>query len=169
MKKRNYALMAWAALTAVFSACTVPTTTTRESPGGPDRASFGPVARVLVNRCGTLDCHGSLYRNMRLYGFGSARLDPKALPDSPGDTTPAEIDADYDAVVALEPARFREVVGSGGQGADSLTLVRKARGAESHKGGQRIVPGDSADQCLLSWLASAVDAKGACASAVASP
>jgi hypothetical protein len=95
---------------------------------------------------------------MRLYGFASARLDPNGLPDSPPETTQAEIDADYDAVVGVEPERLREIVASGGRGADRLTLVRKGRGAEDHKGGQRIALGDPADVCLLSWLANAVDA-----------
>jgi hypothetical protein len=146
-------------------ACSAPPTTNTVSPGGPDRASFGPVAKVLVQRCGSVDCHGSYYRNMRLFGFGSERLDPSNVPDSPTDITQAEIDADYDAVVGLEPEIMRQVVAEHGQRPERLTFVRKGRGQENHKGGQRIVPGDPADVCVLSWLASAVD-NDACAGAL---
>lgn len=148
----------------LFVACSAPDPGATVSPAGPDRASFGPVARVLVRRCGSLDCHGSRYRNLRLYGFGASRLEPTNLPDSPADTTVAEIDADYDAVVALEPELMRQVVANGGRDASRLTFVRKARGEEAHKGGPRILPGDLADVCVLSWLGGAVDAD-ACASA----
>jgi hypothetical protein len=152
------------ATASLVTACSSPDPSATVSPAGPDRASFGPVARVLVRRCGSLDCHGSRCRNMRLYGYGSARLDPTSLPDSPADTTPAEIDADYDAVVALEPELMRQVVANKGHNASRLTFVRKGRGEEAHKGNQRIVPGDPADVCLLSWLAGDV-AADACAAA----
>jgi hypothetical protein len=99
---------------------------------------------------------------------GSERLDPRSLPDSPSDVTQAEIDADYDAVVAVEPEVLRQVVAEKGARPERLTLVRKGRGAEEHKGGRRVVPGDPADRCVLSWLASAVDAD-ACAAAAPPP
>lgn len=139
--------------------CSSPDAAERVNPvaGGPDRAQFAEVAPVLVNRCGSIDCHGSAYRNMRLYGYASARLDPAHTPDDPKTITQAEIDADYDAVVALEPTLMAEVVASGGANAADLTLVRKARGAENHKGGRRIDPGDDADVCLISWLGGNVD------------
>jgi hypothetical protein len=143
--------------------CSSPDITARTSPAAPDRSTFKPLAIVLVSRCGSLDCHGSAYRNMRLYGFGSARLDPADRPDTP-DTTNAESDADYDAVVALEPEIMAEVVAGGGKDYERLTLVRKARNEEAHKGGEPIVPGTDADRCLLSWLASSVD-QNACKSA----
>lgn len=147
------------ALSGAALACTSPDASSTVSHGAPDRATFTPVARVLVQRCGSIDCHGSYYRNMRLFGFGSQRLDPTSLPDSPPDITPAEVDADFDTVVGLEPSIMREVLASGGRNASRLTFIRKARGQEAHKGGQRIVPGDSADACVLSWLASEVDAE----------
>jgi hypothetical protein len=131
------------------------------APSGP---AFLPVAQVLVDRCGAIDCHGSRYRNLRVYGFGSQRLDPTDLPDSP-DTTQAEADQDYANVVGVEPDIFRQVVTEGGSRPERLTFVRKARGAEAHKGGQPIVVGDQADTCLTSWLAGAVNA-GACRAAV---
>ena len=71
----------------------------------PKGEAFQPVAEVMVARCGSLDCHGSKYRNMRLYGFGGGRLevpldggkDPRTRPDSFGRTTPEE------AARTLEP------------------------------------------------------------------
>lgn len=135
-----------------------PDASARVSAGGPDRATFKPVAGVLVARCGSLDCHGSKYRNLRLYGFGGERLDPVDRPDTPSQATPAEIDADYDAVVSLEPELTAQVVAAHGDGADRLTFIRKMRGAEAHKGGQRIVPGSDDDRCVLTWLSGAPDA-----------
>jgi hypothetical protein len=123
-----------------------------------------PVAQVLADRCGSLDCHGSKYRNMRLYGFGGGRLDAMHRPDAP-DTTQAEADRDYEAVVAVEPDLIRQVVAEAGRAPERLTFVRKGRGGEAHKGGQRLVPDDAADTCIQSWLKGAVDAK-ACRSAV---
>lgn len=164
MKPPLFIALAVVATSLLSIACSAPDSAATVSPAGPDRASFGPVARVLVRRCGSLDCHGSRYRNLRLFGFGAARLDPTSLPDSPADTTVAEIDADYDAVVALEPELMRQVVTTGGRDASRLTIVRKARGEEAHKGGRRIVPGDPADLCVLSWLGGGVDAE-ACAAA----
>jgi hypothetical protein len=133
----------------------------RVAPRGPE---FRPVAQVLVDRCGSLDCHGSKYRNMRLFGFGSFRVNDTHRPDSP-DTTQEETDRDYDAVVALEPDLFRQVIAEGGRGRDRLTFVRKGRGIEAHKGGARIASGDDADLCIGSWLDGAVDAER-CKSAV---
>jgi len=40
-------------------------------------------------------------------------------------------------------------------------MVRKARGTESHKGGQIWTQGDDSDTCLTSWLAGSTD-EGAC-------
>lgn len=131
------------------------------APSGP---AFRPVAEVLADRCASLDCHGSKYRNMRLFGFGSTRIDPRHRPDAPA-TTQEEVDRNYDAVVALEPDLIRRVVSEGGRTPERLTFLRKARGAESHEGGARVVPGDAADRCFVSWLEGAVDEE-ACTAAV---
>ncbi len=120
--------------------------------------AFRPVAEVLLDRCGTLECHGSKYRNMRLFGFGSARLDANHRPDAPG-TTQAEVDRDYESVVSLEPDIIQRVVLEGGRAPERLTFIRKARGAEAHKGGQAIGADDLADACLTSWLKSTTDPK----------
>lgn len=147
--------LALAALGALVTACSTPDTDARVSPIGPDRASFGPVAQMLGRRCGSLDCHGETHRNLRLYGYGGLRLDPATLPEA--DITDAEIDADYDAVIALEPEKMADLVREKGNAPERLTLVRKARGAEDHKGGNPIIAGDDADKCLETWLASATD------------
>jgi hypothetical protein len=156
-----FVLLALGALVA----CTTPQIGERVDPGvAPSGTQFKPVAQVLLERCGSLDCHGSRYRNMRLWGFGAPRLDPVNQPDAP-DTTQDEADHDYDAIVSLEPDIVRSVVSSGGKSPDRLTFVRKARGHEAHKGGQPITVGDPADMCILSWLAGSVDEK-VCTSAV---
>jgi hypothetical protein len=102
---------------------------------------------------------------MRLYGYGSWRLATDDLPDAP-DTTLDESEKDYESVVSLEPEIFRQVILDHGQNPERLTFIRKARGLEAHKGGQPINPSDKgADDCLTSWLRSAVDAT-ACKAAV---
>ena len=130
----------------------------------PSGDQFRPVAQVLQDRCASLDCHGSKYRNMRLTGFGGARIDVNDRPDAP-ETTSAEVDQDYQAVVALEPDIMRQVIAEGGRDPERLTFFRKGQRKEAHKGGQRIIPGDQADVCVRSWLASNVDT-AACKAAV---
>jgi len=144
-----------AALALVSVACSTPDTGARVDPIGPDKTTFGPVAQMLERRCGSLDCHGETHRNLRLYGYGGLRLDPGVLPEQ--DMLPSEIDADYDAVISLEPEKMADLVREHGASPDRLTLVRKARGSEDHKGGTRITVGDDADICLTTWLASATD------------
>ena len=63
-----------------------------------------------------------------------------------GCTTPDEIEQDYDSVVGLEPEAMSAVVADGGANPDRLSLVRKARGLEHHKGGTVFQVGDDADQ-----------------------
>jgi hypothetical protein len=142
--------------TAAQGACSTPTESV-ESAAGPDPSTFAPVADVLVARCGSIDCHGSRYRNMRLYGFGGTRLDPKAQPDTGTSATPDEVSADYEAVVGLEPAIMSQVTADHGQNPERLTFIRKGRGQENHKGGAPIAVGDPADLCVLSWLEGHVD------------
>jgi hypothetical protein len=130
-------------------------------PRGPE---FRPVAQVFVDSCASLDCHGSKYRNMHLYGYGSTRIDPKHQPDAP-DTTDDEVNRDYDSVVSVEPEITRAVAMDRGFHPERLTFIRKGRGAEAHKGGIRLVPGQPADDCILSWLSGTVNA-AVCRSAV---
>lgn len=159
------AIAAGASLAA--GACASVDSSQRLAAGAPDRAAFKSVAPALIRRCGSLDCHGGQYRNFRLYGETTRRLASSDGPMSPP-TTQAEIDADYDAVVGIEPEVMRTVMQGGGKTPELLTLYRKARGQEAHKGGERIAPGDPADRCLRTWLAGAVDS-AACGEAANGP
>ena len=125
---------------------------------------------LLALRCGSIDCHGNAYRNMIIYGYQGVRLplaDPTATPNLPGsaDTTVDELVADYHSVVGLEPEIMTAVVQDGGANPERLTMIRKARGTESHKGNQIWNEGDDSDVCVTSWLGGNLD-KGACARAV---
>jgi hypothetical protein len=122
----------------------------------PPLSQFPPVGAMFVHRCGSLDCHGQTGRNLRIYGREGLRLSSKDIPG--GDpTTTAEYDADYRSAVALEPEIMSQVVEDGGEDPSRLTLVRKPRGEESHKGGTLIHVGDPQDICLTSWLAGTTD------------
>ena len=46
------------------------------------KAQFPPVASMLSRRCGTIDCHGSKYRNFRPK-HGAFCLETQHYPDSP--------------------------------------------------------------------------------------
>ena len=129
----------------------------------PDRGTFPLVADALERRCSTLDCHGRPERNLRLYSGPGLRLAPGDVPGS-GATTEAEYGASFESVVGLEPEVMSLVVAERGKAPERLTLVRKARGSESHKGGAVIVLGDESDQCLTSWLSSSANEE-ACAKA----
>jgi hypothetical protein len=128
------------------------------SPGGqvveqvPDRTSFPYVAQAMEAHCGTLDCHGTVARNMRLYGNTGLRWAPTDQPVNPPCTTSDEVDQDFDSVVGLEPEAMSTVVAQHGANPDLLTMVRKARGIESHKGGTVMSVGDDLDTCITSWL-----------------
>jgi hypothetical protein len=133
----------------------------------PDRASFPAVAELLVHRCGSLDCHGTRARNMPLFGREGLRWATTDLPYVTA-TTPDEVDQDYQSVVALEPEVMSSVVIDHGAHPERLTLVRKARGTESHKGGALVTPGDEQDACITSWLAGNADG-ASCKAALALP
>jgi hypothetical protein len=115
---------------------------------------------MLGARCGSLDCHGQTGRPLRLYGGQGLRLDPQDRPGE-GSTTAAEHDANLRATLGLEPELIAEVLDEGGTQPLRLTLVRKARGLEKHKGNAPLVKGDTGDVCLRSWLKSDTD-EGAC-------
>jgi hypothetical protein len=154
--------------TAFGSGCAAqPADDARTEVVGPDRASFDVVSTFLDRRCGSLDCHGVRYRNLRMWGRDGMRL---AAGDVPGGavTSPAEIDATYLSVVRLEPEIMNAVASDHGAEPERLTFVRKARGTERHAGGALVVVGDDQDRCITSWLANATDA-AACTRAAAIP
>jgi hypothetical protein len=144
-------------LTLALCACSVPAKDDRWRGSLPDEASFPEVAQVLVRHCGTLDCHGSSARNLRLYGSEGLRLSPDDRPQTPACTSADEIARDYASLVGLEPELLSAVVADGGAHPERLTIVRKARGTEDHKGGAPFQQGDSGDRCLTSWLADQAD------------
>jgi hypothetical protein len=148
-------------------ACSTPPSDARFVETVPDRPSFVPVADMLVHTCGTLDCHGTQFRNLRLYGREGVRLDKDASPNllDGSVSTTQEYDEDYLSVVGLEPEVMSQVVMQGGAAPERLTLVRKGRGQEAHKGGSLYAVGDDRDRCLVSWLAKNVDTQ-ACARSV---
>ena len=123
----------------------------------PDAGTFGPVAELLVVRCGSLLCHGTTARNMRLYGSAGLRWSQSDRPFVPTCDTRDEVAQDYESVVGLEPERMAAVA-AGTDDPGALTMVRKARGVESHKGGPIWTQGDDSDTCLVSWLTGAADA-----------
>jgi hypothetical protein len=122
----------------------------------PRRSGFERVADAMQPHCGTLDCHGQAGRNLRLFGGRGLRLAPAGNPLD-GDTTPAEYDATFWSVVGLEPETLTAVLHDSGANSERLSLIRKARGHERHKGGTLMAAGDALDRCLTSWLAGTVD------------
>ncbi len=132
-------------------------TSTRAPPG--EFRSAG-VSTVLERRCGSLDCHGAVGRNLRLYSERGLRLPPSdtvpaeggAAPATPGSapTTIDEVSANYLSVMSLEPEQTNKVL----DGADpyTLLLVKKPLEIEKHKGGPALKRGDDAEKCIVSWL-----------------
>jgi len=142
------------------------------SPNASEQA-FGPVGDFLGHRCGSLDCHGSQARNLRIWSCEGLRLaatDAAICSRAKGGrrTTPEEHTATYRSLVGLEPVVMSTVVETGGENPELLTFVRKARGTEAHKGGALIVPGDAQDQCITTWLSGRTNLK-ACSDAFVQP
>ena len=109
------------------------------------------VSTVFERRCGSLDCHGAVARNMRIYSANGLRLENDAgLRPGQGDTTLDEITANYQSILTLEPERSNEVIA----GADpyELLVVKKPLELEKHKGGPVIKKGDDAETCIVGWL-----------------
>lgn len=141
---------------------------TRASPGSFRNSG---VTTVFERRCGSLDCHGGLGRNMRIYSANGLRLPNDAgLKPGSGDTTLDEITANYQSIMTLEPEVANEVVG--GSDPYQLLIVKKPLELEKHKGGPAIRKGDDAERCIVSWLKedvlNPID-KGACARAAVFP
>ncbi len=149
-------------------ACSSPSSGARVVESVPDTTTFPEVADMLIQACGTLDCHGTVARNLRLYGDTGLRYSPLDVPSTLYPTTQSERAQDYDSVVGLEPEIMSQVVASGGLDPERLTLVRKARGTESHKGGAVIAVGDARDVCITTWLAGHARAS-ACTAALSLP
>jgi hypothetical protein len=161
MRDRAQSAVVVLAAAVAFAACAVPAADARVTEKLPDRTMFPVVAQLLVHHCGTLDCHGVRERNLRLFGNEGLRWADSDRPLSPACTTQDEIEEDYDSVVGLEPEVMSAVIADHGASPERLTLVRKARGLEHHKGGTLFQAGDDADVCMTSWLAGKTST-GAC-------
>ncbi len=106
---------------------------------------------VFEKRCGSLDCHGGIGRNLRIYSASGERLPNDAgLRPGTGDTTREEKLASYHSILGLEPEPTNAVLA--GDDPYSLLILKKPLQLESHKGGQPIRRGDDAEQCIVSWL-----------------
>jgi len=128
-----------------------------------DPVDFRPVSAVVEQRCGTIDCHGSAARPLRIYSrFGLRRPELKEAFDGgydysqyyPGGgvpTTDAELGDNLLSICALEPELMSQVVDKKIE-PDQLTFVRKPRLLEKHKGGLIWNKGDTGDQCITNWL-----------------
>jgi hypothetical protein len=143
----------WAVL--ALAACSAPPGDERVTLITPDPALFEQVSPVLGSYCGSLDCHGTRLRNLTIYSINGLRLD--AVSGSGSETT-EETAANFGAVVMLEPEQLALVMRDGGGNPERLTIVRKARGTEHHKGGGQLPLGSDGDRCLTSWLTNALDA-----------
>jgi hypothetical protein len=141
----------------VLVACSAPSASVYTPTALPDPSTFPYVAEYMVHRCGTLDCHGSAYRNLRVYGDEGVRFSARDRPCVPAGTTDAELGQDYDSVVGLEPETMSAVVADHGADPERLTLVAKPLGIESHKGGTVFQQGDDGYSCMTSWLAGTTD------------
>lgn len=120
----------------------------------PEETNFAAVSEALGVRCGSLDCHGMAERNLRLYGQFGLRLSENDVPGG-DESTPDEHHENYLTLITLEPEALEQV--TRGAPVTRLTLVRKARGAEAHKGGAPFPSGTAGDRCLVSWLEGQVD------------
>lgn len=128
---------------------------------GDDGDSFRPVSAVMERRCGTLDCHGAPGRPLRIYGQPGLRKpveerDPDYYPGGLAPTTEDELLDNYRSMVGLEPEIMVRVIKEEDE-PESLTLVRKPRLLEKHKGGLVWNKGDDGDTCLLNWITGKAD------------
>lgn len=144
-----------AGLAVAVVACSAPDKGAIERQPATTRARLAPfqtlVSPVFEKHCGSLDCHGGIGRNLRIYSANGLRLPNDAgLHTGSGDTSDEERLANYQSILGLEPERTEEVLA----GADpyELLVLKKPLAIESHKGGQPIRRGDDSETCIVSWL-----------------
>jgi hypothetical protein len=132
-----------------------------------DPNTFRPFSSVMERRCGTLDCHGQTSRPLRIFGqYGLRRPEPEGSPNvenyaeyySGGKepTTLVELEDNYRSICALEPELVADVFAKKSS-PDVLTIVRKARLREKHKGGLLWNKGEAGDVCMTNWLTGNAD------------
>jgi hypothetical protein len=164
-------------------ACPVPL----DGDGNLDVASFAPVSGVLEQRCGSLDCHGSLGRPMRVYGYSGLRYVPTYTIDDAGQvklaaeatayvdpnvaiandfypgggsakTSEAELEQTVRSICGMQPEIMRQVVLEGAE-PEKLLLMTKPLLLERHKGAKVFERGSLDHRCLTSWLHSQLPGK----------
>ncbi len=124
------------------------------------------VSYFLERRCGTLDCHGSIARPLRIYGQHGLRLpNDGGLYPNKGDTSDAELTANYRAVVGLEPEQMERVMA--GEDPTILLIIAKPLAYDPdskdtiygvrHRGGPQIIAGQDGYECLYQWLKGTFD------------
>lgn len=122
----------------------------------PARESFEPVASVLQSNCGTLDCHGSPARNLRVYSAYGMRATGDCVPGDP-DTTEADVDETYRSLIGVDPEGLARLARESHSNASGWIVTSKARGLERHAGGSRLPAGGHGDRCLVSWILGAIE------------
>ena len=123
-----------------------------EFKGPPSGDAFKPVSGVLERRCGTLDCHGSVYRPLRIYGQGGLRRRDSMNVSGGVGTTDDELADNYQSAISLEP-EIMQLVLARKAFPDALTLIRKPLLLEKHKGGPVLSQSSSAGYtCLKDWV-----------------
>ncbi len=171
--RRVVALLVLAAPIVVVASCASKpddSATPNLAVGSLDEAAYAKLVQPVVEaRCGTLDCHGSLPRGLRVYGRDGLRLanDDGGAPGA-GTTTTAEARATYTSIVGLEPEQTNALLAKPSRtqtDAYALTFIRKGTATERHRGGVALHKGEPAEQCIVTWLVGATDAP-LCAKAV---
>lgn len=114
-----------------------------------DFETFPTVSPVLEQRCGSLDCHGSLSRPLRIYGQNGLRVGGGVTGGS--GTNATELEATWRSLCGLEPERM-DLVQKGELEPTELMILRKPLHLERHKGSQLFQLGDPGEVCLESWI-----------------
>jgi len=123
----------------------------------PPLEDFKAVSPLLEKKCGTLDCHGNDARPLRLYSqyglrfLGGEENTEQYSGNLAVPTTPEEIERNYFAMCGLEPEKTSFVT-AGEEQVETLTIVRKPRLTEKHKGGRIWNEGKVDDRCLTVWI-----------------
>lgn len=126
----------------------------------PSETDFAIVSQVMERRCGTLDCHGDGSRTLRIYSRTGLRIEGEGVSGGKEPTSAKEMKANRDSACGVEPEDTTLVV-SGEEKPETLTIIRKPRLEEAHKGGRVWLVDSPGDVCISSWFKGAVD-KSAC-------
>ena len=150
-------------------ACSAPPSDARFVETVPDTTTFPAVAAMLIQSCGSLDCHATVGRNLRIYGDTGLRFSPTDVPSVLVPTTADEITQDYDAVIGLEPEIMSAVVASHASQPRAAARSTGSRSASrATRGARSVNAGDARDVCITTWLEGSADAT-ACKNALSLP